>query len=71
MSEELAVVFHAAQLGRTDIIQSVLTSLRSAKQSDEEIAKLISTGRAEDNATPLHLAAHFGFADVIRALLVT
>jgi ankyrin repeat protein len=32
---------------------------------------VISTGRAEDNATPLHIATQYGHKDVIRALLVS
>lgn len=38
--------------------------------TDQEIAATISTGRSEDSATPLHIAAHYGHKDVIRSLLV-
>ena len=74
MSEELNAIFHASTQGRTDIVQAAIDSIRgtSPTQSnrvDKTIASLISTGRAEDNATPLHVASSQGHADVIRALL--
>jgi hypothetical protein len=53
------------------IAQNAITSIRTnGKLSDKEVAAVISTGRAEDKATPLHIAAHYGHTDVIRSLLV-
>ena len=76
MSEELNAIFTASTHGRTDIVQAAIDSIRggsfthdSLKRTNETIANLISTGRAEDNATPLHIASSLGHADVIRALL--
>ena len=76
MSEELNAIFHASTQGRTDIVQAAIDSIRgsspthdSLKHSNKTIVKLISTGRAEDNATPIHVASSHGHADVIRALL--
>jgi len=76
MSEELNAIFHASTQGRTDIVQAAIDSIRgnsptheSLKHANQTIVKLISTGRAEDNATPLHVASINAHADVIRALL--
>ncbi len=72
MSEELNVIFHACMHGRTDIVQRAIQSVRAGSTNpsvEDSIAQLISTGRAEDGQTPLHVAASHGHADVIRALL--
>jgi hypothetical protein len=69
-TEEFSVLMHAATLGRTDIVQNAIGALRSNGASEKELNELISTGRPEDDATPLHLAAAGGHADVIRYLLV-
>ena len=72
MSEELNVIFHACMHGRTDIVQRAIESVRGGGTNpsvDDSVAQLISTGRAEDGQTPLHVAAAHGHADVIRALL--
>lgn len=68
MSEELQVIFFAVEKSRTDVVQQAISSLKSTS-SVEECAALISTGRAVDAVTPLHLAVEVGNADVIRALL--
>jgi len=68
MSEELQVIFHAVAKSRTDIVQQAISTLRSSS-GPAECARLISTGRAADGATPLHLAVETGNPDVIRALL--
>ena len=71
LQEELIVLFHAALIGRTDVVQNAIASIKSSGNfTDEEVSSFISTGRSEDNATPLHIAANFGHTDVIRALLV-
>jgi ankyrin repeat protein len=55
----------------TKFQQNAITTIRTnGKLSDKEVAAVISTGRAEDKATPLHIAAHYGHTDVIRSLLV-
>ena len=69
IKEEIVVLFHAASLGRTDIVQSAISTLKS-KCSPEDVNKIISSGRPEDDATPLHIASMLGHSDVIRALLV-
>ena len=72
MSEELNVIFHACIHGRTDIVQRAIQSVRAGSTNpsvEDSIAQLVSTGRAEDGQTPLHVAASNGHADVIRALL--
>ena len=64
-------IFEAAFHGRTDIIKTAMDSVRARnpEAADSSVAKLISTGRAEDGATPLHVASSLGHTDVIRALL--
>eukprot|EP01036_Dinobryon_divergens_P027332 gene27333-36092_t len=70
LSEELQVLFHAALLGRSDIIKNAIASYRSTgKSSPEDIANFVSTIRPEDGATPLHVAAHGNHSDAIRTLL--
>ena len=72
MSEELKVIFAACVQGRTDIVQAAIESIKGGGEAgfnSESIRELISSGRAEDSATPLHVASHAGHADVIRALL--
>ena len=69
-AEAVVVLFHAALLGRTDIVTQAVSALRSSVSNNEHaLSLLISTGRGADGATPLHLAAEAGNADVIRALL--
>jgi len=67
-NEELQVIFHAVAKSRTDIVQQAISNLRELMTAND-VASLISTGRAVDGATPLHLAVAVGNADVIRALL--
>ena len=64
------MLFHASSIGRTDVVQNAIGALRSSGASEEELLSLISMGRPEDDATPLHLAAAAGHSDVIRYLLV-
>jgi len=65
--EALVVLHHAAVLGRTDVLSEALMTLKT--NGTVEYRKVISTGREEDGATPLHLAAHHDHKDVVRALL--
>jgi hypothetical protein len=68
--EALVVLFHASLLGRTDIVSQAISTLRSSCSGGEsELSAIISTGRDNDGATPLHLAVSADNADVIRALL--
>lgn len=67
MSEEINVIFHAVSLGRTDVVNTAISSLRQS--SATSVPRLISSGRATDGVTPLHLAVEVGNPDVIRALL--
>lgn len=71
MEESLQVLFHASSLGRTDIIQHAIASLRknNGSKSEEEIALLISAGHPEDDSTALHIASSKGHSDAVRALL--
>lgn len=68
--EAVVVLFHASLLGRCDIVQQAISTLRvscsNSNNADAALSSLISTGRGTDGATPLHLAAN---SDVIRALL--
>ena len=68
--QHVLVLFHASSIGRTDVVQNAIGALRSSGASEQELLALISTGRPEDDATPLHLAAAAGHSDVIRYLLV-
>jgi ankyrin repeat protein len=68
LKEEIAVLFQAALLGRTDIVQTAISSIRACSD-DENTVVLISSGRNEDGASPLHLAALNSHSDVIRYLL--
>lgn len=43
-SEEIVVLFHAALLGRTDVVQNALTSLRKLLSSNSDVANAISVG---------------------------
>jgi len=65
----IIVLFHAALLGRTDVVQNAISSIK-ALEGEEQTSRIISTGRPEDGCSPLHVAALFGHTDVIRALLV-
>lgn len=68
--EELNVLFHAAKLGRTDIVQHAVSTLKGKEHlSQEALAERISTPN-DDGATALHIAAFNGHADVVRSLLV-
>lgn len=68
--EELNVLFHAAKLGRTDIVQHAIATLKKKENlSQEELLETISTPNS-DGATALHVAAFNGHSDVVRALLV-
>ena len=74
--EELAVLMHASQLGRTDIVQQAISSLKQILEDDQEVIKLISASREyqiDENVsgigTPLHVASKHGHSDVVRALL--
>lgn len=70
IQEEVHVIFHAALVGRTDIIKNAIESIRETGDvTEEQIKELLSTVRAEDHASPLHIAAAAGHSDVIRALL--
>ena len=70
LKEEIVVLFHASLLGRTDIINKVISTFRSEKLSPEEFSAMLSFARADDELTPLHVAAEAGHADACRALLV-
>lgn len=75
LPEELVVLFHASLLGRTDVVQSAIASIREKAASagngadNSYLSKEISVGRPDDDCTPLHVAALFGHADVVRSLL--
>lgn len=69
VAEEIHVLFHAALLGRTDVIRNALSALKGVLTDHRELRKSISTGRPDDGATPLHLAASFAHQDAVRALL--
>jgi hypothetical protein len=67
--EELHVLFHAAKLGRTDIIQHAVATLKAKKDASVEVADVLSSPN-EEGGTALHVAAFNGHADAVRALLV-
>jgi len=70
MQEGIIVIFHAALVGRADVVQNAITSIRSTgKFNEKEISAAISTRRSEDGASPLHIASYYGHTDVIRSLL--
>jgi hypothetical protein len=73
LQEEIAVIFHASSLGRSDIIKSAITEIKTKFKdySQTEISSILSVKRAEDDITPLHIASFRGHADVIRLLLVS
>lgn len=69
-------MLHASQLGRTDIVQQAIASLKAIIEDDEEVVNMISLSRefkVDENTTawgtPLHVAAQHGHSDVVRALL--
>jgi ankyrin repeat protein len=68
--EELNVLFHAAKLGRTDIVNHAVSTLKKKENpSQDKLTEIISTPN-NDGATALHVAAFNGHPDVVRALLV-
>jgi Ankyrin repeats (3 copies)/Ankyrin repeat len=68
--EEVVVLFHAALLGRTDVISKAISSIKAkCPITDEEMSSIISRRRAEDDISALHVAASFGHVDAVRALL--
>ena len=67
-SEELAVVLHACSIGRADITSKAIASLKQS-HSPDEVARMLSAIRNENNETLLHMSAKRGYADVIRLLL--
>lgn len=71
--EEITVLFHAALLGRTDVLQRVISNVksRSSIANEDDLAKFISVGRSDDGCTALHVASAFGHQDIVRALLVS
>ena len=69
--EELAVLLHASQLGRTDIVQQAISSLKTILDDDLEVIKLISASRiyqidenTSGTGTALHVASKHGHSDV-------
>jgi len=75
--EELAVLLHASQLGRTDIVQQAIASLKTIVGDADKVIAMVSASRqykvdnqTEAIGTPLHVAAKHGHSDVVRALLV-
>lgn len=69
--EELAVLFHAALLGRTDVLNKVISNVRSASTNSlDKLILFISTPRPSDGCTALHIASACGHCDIVRALLV-
>ena len=72
IEEEIAVIFHASLLGRSDIIQNAISTIKVKCPSliETDIAAIISTRRQTDDLGPLHIASINGHSDVIRTLLV-
>jgi hypothetical protein len=72
VQEEILVIFHASALGRSDIIKNALSEIKQKckEYTLKDTAEIVSTRRAEDDMTPLHIASVHGHADVIRSLLV-
>lgn len=71
--ENEAVMFQAAEFGRTDILQHVISTIRSnggSVLSALDVSKLISVKRMDDDVSALHVAAVFGHSDAVRSLLV-
>ena len=69
--EEVAVLFQAAILGRTDILNKVVSNLRTRNYKAEDIAHFLSLARIEDGYTSLHIASAAGHQDFVRAVLVS
>lgn len=69
VQEEVLVLFHAACIGRTDIIQNAIKLIKKDNIKENEVIFIISSQREEDGATPLHLASFYNHSDVVRALL--
>jgi hypothetical protein len=74
-SEEVAVIFQACLLGRSDIIKNSVASIKQKPLvlagGEELCCRIISQCRDEDGLSPLHVAAMAGHNDVIRSLLVS
>ncbi len=78
IGEEIAVLFQACAIGRADIVKNAIATIRGNLPSPQAgetgfslLTTAISTGRVEDDLTPLHIASQFGHSDVIRSLLVS
>ena len=73
LDEEITVLFHAALLGRTDVLSNAITAIRGKLPAGDviELRRLISSTRPDDGSTALHIAAGCGHCDIVRALLVS
>ena len=77
VQDALTALFHAAVVGRTDVVKMAFSSIQQCLEGEEEndadreekFQEYICTGRADDGATALHIASFFNHADVVRALL--
>lgn len=69
VEEAMLALFHASSIGRTDVVQSAISSIRSVHDKPEQFDEVLSRQREEDGATALHLASLLKHADVVRALL--